>query len=140
MRYGAARHSASWRSIAIGAAFFAVMTPAAHAQTTGCFATSGLQDRPVSALSLYVFHNAARQGRYATIQADGAEILAPCPTDTACIAPEGGGSMGITPTADGIEIVTDRFVLGTVDLGNGSVLPERYALARAATDACGGPA
>ncbi|MEM6609349.1 MAG: hypothetical protein AAF689_12280 [Pseudomonadota bacterium] len=112
----------------------------AVADGLGCYAASGLTDQPVDALSLYVFHNAARQGRYAAILADGAEIMAPCPTDRACIAPAEGGSLAIFQTADGIEIVTDHFAFGGVDLGNGSPIPERYALSRADADRCRGPA
>ena len=112
----------------------------AYADGLGCFAATGLSDRPVTALSLYVFHNAARQGRYATIRADGAETLAPCPTDRACIAPAEGGMMAITPTAEGMDIRTDRFAFEGIDLGNGTPMPELYQLARAPSDACGGPA
>ena len=63
----------------------------------------------------------------------------PLPTDRACIAPGGGGVLAIAPAADGIEVTTDRFVFGPVDLGNGSPLPERYRLARAAAENCGEP-
>ncbi|MEM9318967.1 MAG: hypothetical protein AAGA70_08155 [Pseudomonadota bacterium] len=117
-------------------------TPLA-ADTMGCFAISGLENRPVSALSMYIFHNAARQGRYATIQAEGpggqAETLAVCPTDRACIASQAGGALAINATDSGIEVITERFAMGELDLGNGSVIPERYALARSESRFCGGP-
>ena len=115
-----------------------VAAPAA-ADGLGCFAVSGLSDRPVSELSLYIYHNASRQGRYATIEADGAQIIVPCPTNNSCISPEAGGSMFIQSAESGIEVITERFVFDGIDLGNGSLVPERYSLQPADQSACGSP-
>lgn len=125
-----------------GAALICVYlaTSPAMADRLGCFAATQLENRPVTSLSLYVFQNASRQGRYAAIQADGTETLAPCPTNGLCIAPGEGGSLAIEATGDGIKVITDRFAFGNVDLGNGSLWPERYALHPADIQACGGTA
>ncbi|MEM9754837.1 MAG: hypothetical protein AAF914_02530 [Pseudomonadota bacterium] len=105
-----------------------------------------MTDRPVAKLSMYVFHNASRQGRYATIEAqsvDGAagQTLASCPTESACVAPCAGGSLAIVPRGEAIEVITDRFVLGCdgLDLGTGAPIPVRYTLTRADGALCGGP-
>ena len=113
--------------------------PATADGRLGCFAVDGLTDRPVSELSLYIYHNASRQGRYATIQADGAQIIVPCPTDSSCISPASGGSMFIQSAENGIEVITERFVFDGIDLGNGSLIPERYSLQPADQSACGSP-
>ena len=115
----------------------------AAADGLGCFAVTGLEDQPVEALSLYIYHNASRQGRYATLRAEttGGQVehIVPCPTDRACIAPNGGGSLAIERQDGAIEVITDRFLLGEIDLGNGTPAPERYQLSPSDQSACGSP-